>query len=166
MPDLLLGALLSVPLAIIANLLTPRIAARLAMRNEAAARRKAQESHAFAVQVDQLARDRQQLFTYLLLVTLRIALISAAVGIVATIMIAGSNWYRRSYGWALLSDRMELGDILLIGGQACTLVGSLLIINEARVAIRLAAAVSQRHHQITSREGPAPSPGEPQNHED
>jgi H+/gluconate symporter-like permease len=140
---LLLGLFLGIPFAILANVWTPKVQARLDTRNKDRSDKRLREQAKFREEVDHYrAAAPEELGREMTAQLIRIAYYGAIFGILsgasfaAGQLIQGINDVSDSYSRAVRVS----SSACFIGGQVAVLFGTLVTLNIARAAYRLYTA--------------------------
>jgi uncharacterized membrane protein YeaQ/YmgE (transglycosylase-associated protein family) len=131
MSDLWLGILLSIPIGIAINLVSPAILTRLSQRNQKAAERRAAQDVAVRDRAARLAKDRPALYTYLLETLVRVAWIGALFGVV------GGAFAFAAQSLTTTMGGYRIPGVLYAAAQLVALIGAIIVLNIAREALGL-----------------------------
>jgi hypothetical protein len=142
--EFLLGAALSIPLSILANLFTPFVQRRLDRQSRKAALKRRKRDEGDLKRIESYVQKPELYFTSLIEAGLKATLYSAVVGILAGIVYAlGQLSYlvgRVNYGesWHLWDDFLYEASpwISSVFGIAIGMIGSLLVIGIIRPVLR------------------------------
>lgn len=126
------GLAVSIPLSILANILTPRFQRALDARSQQRAVRRTNELRRELDRVRGLAADTAAFHSYLLWIVLRTTLVGSLVAIIAGLAFMLPT-LARATGGMMQSTMFDIGYAV---GQGITLFGSLTIVNMCREGLR------------------------------
>ncbi len=138
MSDLYLGLLLSIPVGLIINLVSPAILRYVSNRNQKASTKRAAEDQAFQDRVTAFNKNRPALYTYLLGTLIRIAWIGALFGILtAGLGLVGQGLQTIASDISFGSTVFRISGTAFFCSQLSYLVGTLIVLNIAREAFQI-----------------------------
>ncbi|MFF5081887.1 hypothetical protein ACFY36_32960 [Actinoplanes sp. NPDC000266] len=128
MSEFLWGLLLSIPIGIAVNLVSPAFGSYLEKRSEKVAKRREIERKEFANEAISLATDQTTYYTFLLGAVLRTTYIGALIGILTGVLAA--------VGQGISAVGIyRFSQFFFLGSQLAALAGAILVLNIARNAL-------------------------------
>ena len=122
------GLLLSIPMAIAANLVTPKIQRWLETSSKRRAIEKTNDLQAEYQRISDYVNNPHEFTSYLLFVIIRTTLIGSVVGIIVSLAYAAAQLSSTFY------YRSNLGGLIYASAQIISIIGALMIVNTCRVA--------------------------------
>jgi len=112
----LVGLVLAIPLAVVANLITPRVQGWIDKRSRRAMQKKSFRLQEEYLRIAQLRSTREGLSEHLLTVLLRVALVGALFGVVTSAVYALGYLFQMQYAFVAAAQVFAiLGSLIVLG---------------------------------------------------